>query len=53
MGLSKDNKMGDDLTTSCIIQSNGAVDIVTGYNIGKSNVNIPRFSMRCMFFSCA
>lgn len=45
MGLSRDERMGDDLTTSCIIQSNGGVDIVTGFNIGyNGNKNIQRGS---------
>ena len=30
MALSKDTKMGDDLTTNCVITSNGGVDIMTG-----------------------
>jgi hypothetical protein len=35
--------MGEDLTTSCLIQGNGQVDIVSGYNKGYSgNKNIPR-----------
>jgi len=43
MGLSRDERMGDDLTTSCIIQSNGGVDIITGFNMGyNGNKNIPR-----------
>jgi len=32
MGLSRDDRMGDDLTTNCVVRSNGGVDIVTGYN---------------------
>jgi len=45
MGLSRDERMGDDLTTSCIIQSNGGVDIITGFNKGYSgNKNIKRGS---------
>ena len=35
--------MGEDLTTSCLIQGNGQVDIVTGYNKGYSgNKNVAR-----------
>ena len=30
MGLSKDNTMGEDLTTNCVINTSGAVDINTG-----------------------
>lgn len=30
MGLSRDDRMGDDLTTNCVVRSNGGVDIVTG-----------------------
>ena len=30
MGLSKDNTMGDDLTTNCVINTSGQVDINTG-----------------------
>jgi len=41
MGLSRDDVMGEDLTTTCLIQGNGQVDIITGYNIGHSgNMNI-------------
>jgi len=36
MGLSKDNTMGDDLTTSCVINTSGRVDINTGLNQGHS-----------------
>jgi len=36
-GLSRDDKMGGDLTTNCIVQENGNVDISTGYNYGKSH----------------
>jgi len=39
-GLSRDGKMGEDLTTNCILEANGNVDIATGYNYGKS-VNKP------------
>jgi len=43
MGLSRDERMGDDLTTSCIIESNGGVGIVTGFNKGyNGNKNIAR-----------
>jgi len=35
-GLSRDARMGEDLTTNCIVQENGNVDIATGYNYGKS-----------------
>ena len=43
LGLSRDARMGEDLTTSCLIQGNGQVDIVSGYNKGYSgNKNIPR-----------
>jgi len=45
MALSKDTKMGDDLTTNCVITSNGGVDIMTGYNLGHTgNKLIPRGS---------
>ena len=30
MGLSKDNTMGEDLTTNCVINTSGRVDINTG-----------------------
>ena len=30
MGLSRDDRMGDDLTTNCVVRSNGGVDVVTG-----------------------
>lgn len=37
LGLSRDDQMGDDLTTNCIYnERNGQVDIQTGYNVGKS-----------------
>lgn len=36
-GLSADAKMGEDLTTNCVVQDNGNVGIVTAYNYGKSN----------------
>jgi len=43
MGLSRDERMGDDLTTSCLIESNGGVGIVTGFNKGyRGNKNIAR-----------
>jgi len=43
VGLSRDGKMGDDLTTSCLVSSNGGVDIVTGFNMGyRGNKNILR-----------
>ena len=32
MGLSKDNTMGEDLTTNCVINTSGRVDINTGEN---------------------
>ena len=32
MGLSKDAKMGDDLTTNCYRSANGRIDISTGNN---------------------
>ena len=35
MGLSKDNTMGDDLTTNCVINTSGQVDI----NTGETNVS--------------
>jgi len=43
-GLSRDGKMGDDLTTNCIIQENGNVDIATGYNYGKAYNKPPKVS---------
>lgn len=33
MGLSKDAKMGDDLTTNCYRSANGRIDISTGITI--------------------
>lgn len=43
MGLSKDNTMGDDLTTNCVRQSNGQIDINTGFNVGfTGNKRVPR-----------
>jgi len=43
MGLSRDDSMGEDLTTSCLISGNGQVDIVTGLNKGYSgNKNVAR-----------
>merc|ERR1712050_290880 len=43
MGLSRDERMGDDLTTSCIIERNGGVGIVTGFYKGyNGNKNIAR-----------
>jgi len=45
LGLSRDQRMGDDLTTSCIIQNNGGVDIISGFNVGYSgNKNLRRGS---------
>jgi len=38
LGLSRDEQMGDDLTTNCIYnEQNGQVDIQAGYNEGKSH----------------
>ena len=34
--LYRDGKMGEDLTTNCILEANGNVDIATGYNHGKT-----------------
>jgi len=43
MGLSIDGNMGEDLTTNCVRQSNGQIDITTGFNMGYSgNKYIPR-----------
>ena len=36
MGLSKDAKMGDDLTTNCYRSANGRIDISTGNNRVKN-----------------
>ena len=33
MGLSRDETMGNDLTTNCVVTINGGVDIITGKNI--------------------
>jgi hypothetical protein len=41
-GLSRDGRMGEDLTTNCIVQENGNVDIATGYNYGKSYNKPPK-----------
>lgn len=39
VGLSTDDKMGDDLTTSCYYnQNNGEVGVQTGYNRERSNI---------------
>ncbi|XP_023349675.1 putative ferric-chelate reductase 1 homolog [Eurytemora carolleeae] len=40
-GLSRDGKMGEDLTTNCLLQDNGNVDITTGYNYGKQKNGLP------------
>jgi len=40
IALSRDQIMGDDLTTNCVVSSNGAVDINTGYNYGHSGNKI-------------
>ena len=37
VGLSFDEQMGDDLTSSCFVNVNGDVDVQSGYNLGKSN----------------
>lgn len=42
MGLSKDAKMGDDLTTNCYRSANGRIDISTGINVKYGNKLIPR-----------
>jgi len=47
MALSRDALMGDDLTTQCVITSNGGVDIMTGYNRDYSgNRVVPRGSSK-------
>jgi len=40
-GLSRDGKMGEDLTTNCVLKRTGNVDISTGYNYGKSGNRAP------------
>ena len=39
LGLSKDPIMGDDLTTNCVVTSNGRVDINTGEKLIERGVN--------------
>jgi hypothetical protein len=40
LGLSRDDKMGSDLTTACMIRSDGTIGIVTGVTVGHSGNKI-------------
>jgi len=46
LGFSRDAKMGEDLTTNCMLQANGSVDISNGYNYGKRWNKAPQGSRR-------
>jgi len=46
LGLSRDNKMGEDMTTNCMLQENGNVDISTAYNHGKRGNKPAKVSRR-------
>ena len=37
MGLSEDDKMGDDLVVDCFVNSTGKVNVGLSYNHGKTN----------------
>lgn len=45
MGLSRDDRMGDDLTTNCVVRSNGGVDIVTGEYMNEHFLLFPQTLM--------